>query len=138
MLDGAGPVPSDQVGRLSNNSSELHAVPVGVLCIARNARQGEVVLVCYDIESARNMACGLWKPRANWKAVPMAKSACSLAEAQCTLQWVHVDSHTGDELNKRADGLAALGGNGWTKALDDLPSENGGAFRDLPGDLGGT
>ena len=61
-----------------------------------------------------------------------------LAEAQCTLQWVHVDSHTGDELNDRADGLAALGGNGLTKALDDLPSETGGALRDLPGDLGGA
>ena len=74
----------------------------------------------------------------NRKAVSKAKSACSLAEAQCTLQWVHVDSHTGDELNERADGLAALGGHGWTKALDDLPNESGGAFRDLPGDPGGT
>ena len=122
LLDGAGLVPSDQVGRLSNNTSELHAVTVGLLWIARNARQGgEVVLVCHDSEHARHMACGLWKPRANWKAVSKAKSACSLAEAQCTPQWVHVDSHTGDERNERADGLAALGGNDWTKALDDLP-----------------
>ena len=106
---------------------------VGLLWIA-GMLEGEVVLVCYDSEYARNMAGGLWKPRANWEAVFNAKSACSLAEAQCTLQWVQVDSHTGDELNDRADGLAALGGNGWTKALDDLPSETRGALRDLPGD----
>ena len=31
LLDGAGPVPSDQVGRLSNNTSELHAITVGLL-----------------------------------------------------------------------------------------------------------
>ena len=110
-----GAWPSDQVGRLSNNTAELHALTVGLLWIAKSARQGEVVPVCFDSEYARNMAGGLWKPRANWKAVSKAKSACSLAEAQCALQWVHVDSHTGDELNDRADGLAALGGIGWTK-----------------------
>ena len=86
----------------------------GLLWIAKNARQDEVVIVRYDGEYARNMAGGLWKPRANRKAVSNAKSACSLAEAQCTLQWVHVDSHTGDELKGRAGGLAALGGNDWT------------------------
>ena len=74
------PVPSDQVGRLSNDTSEFHAVTVGLLWIAKNARQGEVVLVCYDSEYAQNMACGLWKPRANWKAVSKANSACSLSQ----------------------------------------------------------
>ena len=71
------------------------------------------------------MAGGLWKPREIWKAISDAKSACSPAEA-LTLQWVHVDSHTGGELNDRADGLAAHGGSVWTKALHDLLSETGG------------
>ena len=70
--------------------------------------------------------------------LPPRPSRPALLQKLCALQWVHVDSHTGDELNDRADGLAALGGNGWTKALDGLPSETGGAFRDLPGDLGGA
>ena len=80
LLDAAGPVPSDQVGRVSNITAELHTLAVGLQWIAKNARQGEVVLVCCDSEYARNMAGGLWKPRANWKAVSKAKSACSLAE----------------------------------------------------------
>ena len=45
---------------------------------SQNARQGEVVLVCYDSEYALNMAGGLWKPRANWKAVSKAKSLSAL------------------------------------------------------------
>ena len=115
ILDLCGPLHSSPLHsgflgatQLSNNTAELVAILVACRWIAQQAVGSQVVLV-YDSEYAANLVQRFWRPRSNFSIVLAARQIYDAARDVATIRWEHVDSHTGEFWNDRADVLAKHG-----------------------------
>ena len=93
--------------RLSNNVAELYGI-IFSLEIAATLPVGKVI-IGYDSEYARRTTTGEWRPRMNAKICAYARVALGKLVATHSVEWKHVESHTGHPLNELADQLADLG-----------------------------
>ena len=114
-------VPINEVDKLSNNTVELFALTYVLIWLVTISIVGTVVL-CYDSEYSRNITTGDWKARGNFMSVHKAKQAWRQAQlmTKLSIEWRHIDSHTGDALNDRADALADLGAKGNLKHVSSF------------------
>jgi ribonuclease HI len=72
----------------------------------------------FDSDYAANMARRVWKPRENIALILAVRRLLDRVPAQVPVTWAHVFSHTGNDLNDRADLLAKVGAKGEFRASD--------------------
>ena len=75
----------------------------------RTYARGSDVTLEYDGVPAANLIRRIWKPTTNFALVLRARSALDETAGVSTISWQHVASHTGADLNERADQLAKHG-----------------------------
>jgi len=95
-------------GRPTNITAELTAMLLALRWIRTYARGSDVTLE-YDCVPAANLIRRIWKPTTNFALVLRARSALDETAGVSTISWQHVASHTGADLNERADQLAKHG-----------------------------
>ena len=96
--------------KLSNNVAELSGA-VHALELAATLPTGKV-RIGYDSEFAKCSATGEWKARSAARLAASVRRALAHLTTTHTVEWVHVDSHTGHFLNEMVDALASQGANG--------------------------
>lgn len=93
---------SRELHGLRNVSGEIRAVEVALEYCKEN--EIEKVKIYYDYEGLRSWPLRLWKAKnsltAGYRDFVVALSA------EVTIEWVKIDSHTGDSYNEMADKLA--------------------------------
>jgi len=126
FIDACGPVDLEGSNchgaeKHSNNTAELTAAIVAMKWLLTCPAIGDVVIK-YDSEYSHSITVGDWKPHANFRLAAKARRLwTTLAQKNPNVSWLHVDSHTGDFLNERADELADLGAGGQTRHIEWLP-----------------
>ena len=115
LLDFCGPLQLNPlhpcnfgVSRATNNTAELVALLVAFKWVALFAH-GQSVLINYDSSYAANLIQRIWRPSSNFSVVLAARASYDAACQVARISWEHIDSHTGDFLNERADSLAKHG-----------------------------
>jgi len=102
--------------RATNNTGELSAVYWALVWLLRVACTLDLcqqqVLLQFDSEYAHHLSVGAWKPTSNCGLVLAVREQLALASEVFSIAWEHVDAHTGDILNERADKLAKHGASG--------------------------
>ena len=73
------------------------------------AKKPDCVTIQYGSTYAKAMTTGQWRPRTNIRMVLKVRRMYYHAIADTTISFEHVDGHSGDYLNTRADRLANLG-----------------------------
>ena len=66
----------------------------------------------YDSEFARKIITGEWRPKRHAPAAAFGRALYARLTRFHTVEWMHVDSHTGHPLNELADDLAGSGADG--------------------------
>ena len=109
------PYPSPFIGaeRHSNNVAELSGA-LHALELASAFPPGKIRLG-YDSEYARRITTGEWRARAAARLAARARLALSSLLVTHSVEWFHIDSHTGHVLNESADRLAAEGAGGLSR-----------------------
>jgi ribonuclease HI len=104
----------------TNNTGELSGLLMALSWL--KAAWGEAVIPFapvrfeYDSDYAANMARRIWKPRENVALILAVRRLLDRVPARVPITWAHVYSHTGNELNERADLLAKVGAKGELRA----------------------
>ena len=70
---------------------------------------GQSVLINYDSTYAANLIQRIWRSSSNFSIFLAARVSYDAACQVASIRWEHVDSHTGEFLNERADSLAKHG-----------------------------
>ena len=122
--------------KLTNNTAELSGAIAALLYAANQCRRAPdgapvdansitKIIIHYDSSYAYNVSVGTWRVRSNFRLARRARSAYQALGLITTasIQWIHVDSHSGDYLNDRADALADYGAAGYH--LDCICPNNG-------------
>jgi ribonuclease HI len=115
LIDVSGPVvlaPLDLLyvgaSRHTNNVGELTALVFALRWIASLVCRR--IRILYDSEYAASLTRRLWRPSSNFSLVLAAREALDVLTArEISIDWIHLDSHTGHVLNERADVLAKFG-----------------------------
>ena len=118
LLDFCGPVVTctwhhlyQGADKLTNNTGELSAIIFALKWLASSPYQGATLE--YDSSYAANITCRLNRPHSSFTLALAARLAYDrVGELGKTVTWKKVISHTGDELNERADQLALAGASG--------------------------
>ena len=96
----------------SNNIAELQGI-VMALEIAASLPSG-CVMLGYDSEFAHRICTGEWKARSCARLASRGRHALNTLLNTHSVEWRHIDSHTGHPLNELADVLAGKGAAGET------------------------
>ena len=100
----------------TNNTAELSAATLALQFVATtNLLRPTVARIYYDSTYAFGATTGIFRARANHRLVAFARRALNDACVRCRVTWHHIDSHTGNYHNDRADALAELGAWGISK-----------------------
>jgi ribonuclease HI len=107
----------------TNNTGELTGLLMALSWLDAAWREAVIPLAPvrfeYDSDYAANMARRIWRPRDNVALILAVRRLLDRVPTQVPISWAHVYSHTGDELNERADLLAKVGAKGEIRASDD-------------------
>ena len=98
--------------KFSNNVAELSGGCNAIKLALQQPADCKVTLG-YDSEYARRIICGVWRAKSNYRLAAQARRLYGeLLRYNKNIQWLHVDSHTGHQLNEEADALADQGAAG--------------------------
>ena len=103
--------------RATNNTAELSALTYALRWVSYFTGSCTVIIE-FDSTYAANVGRRLYRAASNFALVLSARAAVDAAGAERVLQWSHIDSHTGNLLNDRADGLAKFGALGRHRSTD--------------------
>ena len=92
----------------TNNTGELSGF-INACNWAANFCPGRICQLLYDSTYAFGIASGGQRPKTNFRLAITARDCYRRLMATTTTTFRHIDSHTGDTLNERADRLAAVG-----------------------------
>ena len=129
-LDACAPVSLDPDSQifygatvLSNNIAELSAIIHVLLWCSNTASPVPELCIMYDSEYAAAMTQRLWRARRHFTLVNHARRLLDRVRDRGTIvSFAHIDSHTGNLGNDRADALADLGAAGYQRLLPHLAS----------------
>ena len=117
VLDFCGPVVLHDAGgdgipfraeRLSNNTAELSAIGHALLWL-RTMPSSTRVAICSDSCYAIRVTEGKWAIRANFELALEVKHLLRRTRNGIQCDLIHVDAHSGNTWNDRADSLAKIG-----------------------------
>ena len=97
----------------TNNSAELSGCCWSLELLA--SQPAGTYTIGYDSEYSRQVACGNWHSRRNARLAAQCRAWYRRILHSHTLVWRHIDSHTGHIHNEKADMLADLGADGYTR-----------------------
>ena len=112
LLDFCGPVMLDPgsdffgASALTNNTGELTGLLQAFQWLISYGCGRQCTLM-YDSEYAYGMVTGAWQARSNYSLVISARDL--FRRVSNYVSFIHIDSHTGNLLNERADTLALAG-----------------------------
>ena len=123
LVDFCGPVITSPTreffagaGQSTNNTAELSAIYFACQWLVALSRAypniATTVRFDYDSEYATNIARKIWRPASNAALALATRDAVDLVASHFQCDWNHVDAHTGELLNERADVLAKVGSRG--------------------------
>ena len=111
-VDISGPLSALHVtDSLSNNVAELCAILHALLWTSHRRHLSQVILAS-DSAYAINTISRVWRPRTNLPLIIACRSVLDSVQRSTRIVWRKVSSHTGIELNDRADHLAKNGASG--------------------------